>query len=84
MKANWAQIRIGAGIAHLAQGDLEATVAEVRQTLDLSPDLRVATVTAYADNLGRRLRDPRFRANKLAVELLRDLRDFTLEALPNK
>lgn len=83
VKANWAQIRIGAGIAHLDQGELEAAVGEVRQTLDMPPDLRVATVTAYANSLGRRLRTPRFRENKLAGELLRDLRDFTLEALPN-
>lgn len=84
VRANWAQIRIGAGIAHLDQGDLEAAVSEVRQTLDLPPELRVATVTAYANNLGRRLRASRFRSNKLAGELMRDLRDFTLEALPNE
>lgn len=83
VKANWAQIRIGAGIAHLDQGDLEAAGAEVRQALNLAPELRVATVTAYANNLSRRLRKPCFRTNKLAGELMSDLRDFTLEALPN-
>jgi transcriptional regulator with XRE-family HTH domain len=83
VKANWAQIRIGAGIAHLDQGDLEAASAEARQVLDLPPDLRVATVTAYANNLSRRLRNPCFRTNKLAGELMRELRDFTLEALPS-
>jgi transcriptional regulator with XRE-family HTH domain len=82
--ANWAQIRIGAGIAHVDQGDLDAAVGEVRQALDLPPELRVATVTAYAQNLGRRLRKPHFRTDKVAGELLRDLRDFTLEALPSE
>lgn len=37
VKASWAQIRVGAGIAHLDLGDLEAAVAEVR------PSARPAT-----------------------------------------
>lgn len=82
VKANWAQIRIGAGIAHLDRGDLEPAVAEVTPVLDLPPELRVATVTAYTTRMARRLRHRRFRGNASAGELLNELRVFTLEALP--
>ncbi|WP_245607111.1 helix-turn-helix domain-containing protein [Pseudonocardia spinosispora] len=82
-KANWAQIRIGAGIAHIDCGDLAAGIDEVRPVLDLPPELRVSTVTAYMANLTRRLRDRRFRNDRSARDLLSDVRVFTLEALPN-
>lgn len=80
VKANWAQIRVGAGIAHLDNGDLEAAVAEVSPVFDIPPELRVATVTAYTDNLTRRL----LRGNRTAGELLDRLRVFTREALPTE
>ncbi|OJY48780.1 helix-turn-helix transcriptional regulator [Pseudonocardia sp. 73-21] len=82
-KANWAQIRIGAGIALIDRGDLAAGIDEVRPVLELPPELRVSTVTAYTANLTRRLRDRRLRNDRSARDLLSDIRLFTLEALPN-
>ena len=82
-RATWAQIRVGAGIAHIDRGDLEAGIAEVRPVLELPPELRVSTVTAYMVNLTRRLRDRRVRNDVGARDLLSDVRLFTLEALPN-
>src|SRR5579871_227149 len=58
--ANWAQIRVGAGIAHLLNGSLDGAVAEVEPVLALPPGMRVATVTAYTDRLRRRLEHPRY------------------------
>lgn len=84
VQANWAQIRVGAGIAHLDRGDLEPAIDEVTPVLALAPDLRVATVTAYTNNVARRLRRRPFRGNATAGELLENLRVFTLEALPDE
>ncbi|KAB2371133.1 coiled-coil domain-containing protein [Actinomadura montaniterrae] len=79
--ANWAQIRIGAGIAHLMQGDLDGVIEEVTPTLTLAPERRVATVTAYADRLGRRLNQAKYRNDKRALELREHLREFNAAAL---
>lgn len=79
--ANWAQIRVGAGIAHLMQGDLDGAVEEVTPMLTLAPERRVATVTAYVDNLDRWLRHSEFQGNKSALELRQQLREFNVTAL---
>lgn len=79
--ANWAQIRVGAGIAHLERDELDDTLREVTPVLSLAPDLRVATVTGYMENLDRRLKHPRFNASKVAVDLRHKLRDFNAIAL---
>lgn len=84
VRANWAQIRIGAATAHLDRGDLDAAAAGVAPVLDMPPELRVATVTAYTGNLARRLRARRFQSSQVAGQLLNDLRVFTLEALPDE
>lgn len=84
VKANWAQIRMGAATARLDRGELDAATGEVVPVLELPPELRVATVTAYAGNLARRLRARRFRGSPAAGQLLNDLRSFTLDALPNE
>jgi hypothetical protein len=80
--ANWAQIRVGAGIAHLLKGSLDATIAEVTPVLTLSPDLRISTVTAYLDKLDQRLREPRFHGDTDVSELRLNIRDFNSAALP--
>lgn len=78
--ANWAQIRVGAGIARLMQGELDAAEAEVAPVFDLPVGLRVATVTAYTERLDRHLRHERFRRSPIAVDLRERLGEFTLAA----
>lgn len=80
--ANWAQIRVGAGIAHLLKGSLDGAVAEVAPVLTLPPERRVSTVTAYMSHLGRRLRKGQLGESKAAVELRRSIREFNMAALP--
>lgn len=82
VRANWAQIRVGSALAHLDRGDLDAATAEVAPVLDLPPELRVATVTAYTDNLSRRLASPRLRGVRQAEELRTAARQFAADALP--
>lgn len=80
--ANWAQIRVGAGIAYLLKDSLDGVVEEVTPVLDLAPDLRVSTVTGYMDNLDTRLRHPRLRNNRTASELRERIGVFNQQALP--
>ncbi|HEX5407928.1 MAG TPA: helix-turn-helix transcriptional regulator [Pseudonocardiaceae bacterium] len=81
VSANWAQIRIGAGIANLLKGSLDATIEEVAPVLELSPELRISTVTAYMRQLEQELCDPRFRGNGDVLQLRQDIKEFDSGAL---
>lgn len=81
VSANWAQIRVGAGIAHLLKGALDAAVDEVTPVLTLAPELRISTVTAYLENLDRQLREPRFQGDGDVADLRQRIRDFNKTAL---
>ena len=81
--ATWAQIRAGAGIAHLMKGSLDGAIEEVTPMLTLAPELRVSTVTAYLENLERRLGAPRFEGSKDAMTLRQQIREFNSAALPD-
>ena len=83
VSANWAQIRVGAGIAYLLNGSLDGAVAEVEPVLALPPGMRVATVTAYTERLRRRLEDPRYNGAAGARELGERLAQFKADALPD-
>jgi DNA-binding transcriptional regulator YiaG/tetratricopeptide (TPR) repeat protein len=79
--ANWAQIRVGAGIAHLLNGSLDGAVAEVEPVLALPPGMRVATVTAYTERLRRRLEHSRYNGAAGVRELGERLAQFNAGAL---
>ena len=83
VSANWAQIRVGAGIAHLLNGSLDGAVAEVEPVLALPPGMRVATVTAYTERLRRRLEQPRYHGAAGVRELGERLARFKADALPD-
>jgi uncharacterized protein YheU (UPF0270 family) len=79
--ATWAQVRVGAGIAHLMNGSLEGAVEEVTPMLSLDPQFRMATVTRHLANLDRQLRQPRFKDSPAARELRDAIREFNSGAL---
>ena len=81
VSANWAQIRVGAGMAHLLNGSLDGAVAEVEPVLALPPGMRVATVTAYTERLRRRLEHPRYNGAAGVRELSERLTQFNADAL---
>jgi len=83
VSANWAQIRVGAGIAHLLNGSLDGAVAEVEPVLALPPGMRVATVTAYTERLRRSLEQPRYNGAAGVRELIERLARFKADALPD-
>lgn len=79
--ATWAQIRIGAGIAHLLNGSPDGAAAEVEPVLALPPGMRVATVTAYTERLRRRLEHPRYNRAAGIRDLADRLAQFNADAL---
>jgi hypothetical protein len=79
--ANWAQIRIGAGMAHLMNEDLDRAAEQVNPVLDLHPNLRIGTVTGYMRALDRRLDQPRFNHSRRAAELRQSIREFNARAM---
>ena len=81
VSANWAQIRVSAGIAHLLNGHLDGAAAEVEPVLALPSGMRVATVTAYTERLRRRLEHPRYNGAAGVRELGERLVQFNADAL---
>ena len=81
VSANWAQIRVSAGIAHLLNGSLDGAAAEVEPVLALPSGMRVATVTAYTERLRRRLEHPRYNGAAGVRELGERLVQFNADAL---
>ena len=81
VSANWAQIRVSAGIAHLLNGHLDGAAAEVEPVLALPSSMRVATVTAYTERLRRRLEHPRYNGAAGVRELGERLVQFNADAL---
>jgi len=82
--ANWAQIRVGAAIAHLMNGSLDGAVAEVEPVLALTPSMRIATVTGYTERLRRRLGNPRHNDAAGVRELSERLTQFNADALSDR
>jgi hypothetical protein len=81
VSATWAQIRVGAGIAHLLNGSPDGAAAEAEPVLALPPGMRVATVTACTERLRRRLEHPRYNGATGIRELADRLAYFNADAL---
>ena len=78
--ANWAQVRVGAAMAHLMKNSLDGAAEEVIPVLDLHPNLRIETVTGYLRDLDQLLDQPRFSGSKAAAELREQIREFNSTA----
>ncbi len=79
---SWAQIRIGAAIAHLRHDSLDGTADQVTPVLALAPQFRIATVTGWLRDLDTQLARPRFAASSATTSLRQQIRDFNAHALP--
>jgi tetratricopeptide (TPR) repeat protein len=77
----WAQIRIGAAIAHLGQGSLDGAAEQVAPALALPPEMRITTVTGWLADLDRALARPRFASSQITVSLRQQIREFMAGAL---
>jgi transcriptional regulator with XRE-family HTH domain len=80
--ATWAQIRLGAAMAHLDKDDLDAATELAESVLaGLTPDQRLSTVLSYVEDLMHRLAESPAASSARAVELADRCR--TLTARPN-
>jgi hypothetical protein len=79
----WTQVRIGAAIAHLQQGQLDGTAEDIGAVLAMAPDMRIATVTGWLHDLDTELRTGRSASSPLATSLRHQIREFTATALPS-
>jgi hypothetical protein len=84
IEATWAQVRAGAGIAYLMKGALDGTIEQTTAVLNLPPELRIDTVTAYLRELERRLHDPLYTNNRKAIELRDRIREFCMGVEPTQ
>jgi hypothetical protein len=80
----WAQIRVGAGIAHVMKGSLDGAAEEIAPMLTLAPELRMATITGYLETMDVRLRQRRFRHSSPARRLREQIQEFNAAALPTQ
>jgi hypothetical protein len=78
----WAQVRLGTGIARTIAGDLDGAFTEVIPVMTLAPEYRMATITAYATQLDKRLQQRRFQRDPTAADIRALLREFNAQALP--
>lgn len=77
----WAQVRLGASIAYIMKSDLDGALREFTPVRALDPELRMATITGYTEQMDWRLRQRRFDRNVLARDIREQIREFTNEAL---
>lgn len=83
IRGTWAQVRIGAAIAHLLRGKLDGAADELASVLDMPPEFRIATVTGLLADLDARLSHGQHADSGVAVSIRRHIRDFTSGALPS-
>jgi hypothetical protein len=79
----WAQVRIGAAIAHLLNGALDGAAEEVAPVLGMAPELRISTVTGWLADFDSYLAIGRQADSPTARTLRQQIRDFTAAALPS-
>jgi hypothetical protein len=74
---------IGAAIAQLHLGQLNAAQAEVAPVLAMPADFRIATVTGWLADLDSQLAVSKHHDSTLATGMRRQIRAFTAVALPS-
>jgi hypothetical protein len=77
----WAQVRLGAGIAHIMKNDLDGAMKEIAPVLALAPEFRMATITGYTAQIDKRLQRRRFQGSAKAMEIRRRVKAFDSAAL---
>jgi hypothetical protein len=78
----WALIRIGAGIAHVMKGDLDAAAGQLNAVLTLAPAFRIATITSYLADMDSLLAQRRFAGAQKSHDLRQQIAAFATAAAP--
>jgi tetratricopeptide (TPR) repeat protein len=73
----WAQVQIGAAIAFLLKGEIEAAVTVMQRVLDQPEEQRLATLTTrMRRDVSPLLADPAIRSNKFAIMLREGIENY--------
>ncbi|WP_345433930.1 hypothetical protein [Actinoallomurus vinaceus] len=80
----WAQVRIGAALAHLLKDDPEGSAAELSSVFEISPAFRVATISGRMKAIDRSLTHPRYRVSEAAKVLREQIHAFCSDSLDAK
>jgi tetratricopeptide (TPR) repeat protein len=80
----WAQVRIGAALAHVMQGAPEAAAAELEELFDLDAEYRVVTITGRLMEVGQRLAHSRYKGDARAADLRERIRAFQSGSLEHR
>ena len=77
----WAQVRIGAAIAHVRNGEAEGAAGEIAPVLSLPAEYRVVTLTDRLLYVNQLLRGPRYRNSSAAANLSATIAQFCASSL---
>ncbi|GAA2638850.1 helix-turn-helix transcriptional regulator [Actinomadura fulvescens] len=78
----WAQVRIGAALAHVMMGEPEGAAEELAPVFDLGQEFRVVTIIGRMSEVAQRLGHSRYKGDQSAADLrdkIRAFRDGSLE-----
>ena len=78
----WSLVRIGAGIAYVMKGDLDAATGQFEAVVTLAPAFRISTITSYLADMNSLLRQRRFVGAEKARDLRQQIAAFTTAASP--
>ena len=78
----WSLIRIGAGTAHVMNGDLDAAAGQLGAVTTLDPPFRIVTITGYLADMDSLLAQRRFASDRKAGEMREQIRVLTAAACP--
>lgn len=77
----WAQVRIGAAIAHVRNGEADGAAEEIAPVLGIPAEYRVVTITDRLGYVGQLLRGPHHRGSPVAADLREQIGEFRAASL---
>lgn len=80
----WAQVRIGAALAHVMNGDPQAAAVELGPVFDLDSEYRVVTIIGRMGEVSRQLDHNRYQGNRHAAGLQERIRAFEAGSLAHR
>lgn len=80
----WAQVRIGAALAHVMTGDPDGAAEDLAEVFDLGTEYRVVTIIGRMGEIGRRLGHSRYKGDPRAGELREKIRAFQAGSLEHE
>ncbi|MEW2354331.1 hypothetical protein [Spirillospora sp. NPDC029432] len=80
----WAQVRIGAALAHVLLGEPARAAEELAPVFELDPEYRVVTIIGRLSEVSRRLGHSRYKGDPRAAALRDQIRAFQAGSLEHK